>query len=768
MAGKAWLLRGAALGTTALLTACGGSGGGNVSSTPPPPTVVVAPPAPAPTPTPTPSPTSTPAATTSASFDTNEYRATVGAVSMNALAAYNAGATGKGVGIAIIDTGIDLQSPEFEGRISAASTPVAGQASVADEDGHGTAVAFIAAGRRNGANTHGVAFEASVIALRGDRSGSCATTGDNAGCKFGTDSIAAGVDAARLAGARVINMSLGGTAMPQALQAAINRATQAGIVIVIAAGNDGGDNPDAFAGVAGTAAANNSVIIAGSVGTTDGISTFSDKAGTGANFFLTAVGEKIRAPDHTGTAYLWSGTSFAAPQISGAVALLAQAFPNLTGAQIVDLLLTTARDAGAPGADPVYGRGVMDLTRAFQPVGGTAVAGSTAAVGTASTGQTSAPMGDAKTSGMGAVILDGFERAFAIDLARGIGRQGPSRNLAGQLVSRNRQVAVAAGGTSVAVTLAPTPRGDVLLQPTRLTASDADTARAVAATVTQRLGRRTSFGFAMRGGAEGLAAQMAGQATPAFLVAPSGGLGFDSMADAATALRRQVGGWGVTAAIETGDVLSQREQATARAGWARSPYEKLSIGFDRQVGPVALTLTAARLAERDTLLGARLGAALGSPGATSWFADAAARFDAGDGWTVGGTMKQGWTSPQVRGFAGGGLIRSNAWSFDIGKDGLLGGDSWGLRLAQPLRVSGGGLDLTLPTQWDYTTRSVSVWTSQHLSLAPTGRELDLEMRYARPFAGGVIQTNLFWRREPGNWAALPADRGAALRWSKGF
>lgn len=762
MAGKARYLRGAAIGATALLTACGGSGGG-VSSTPAPPTVVVAPPAPAPTPTPTP----TPVVTTAASFDTGEYRATVGAVSMNALAAYNAGATGKGIGLAIIDTGIDLQSAEFEGRISTASAPVAGQTSVADEDGHGTAVAFIAAGRRNGAHTHGVAFEASVIALRADRAGSCATTGDEAGCKFGTDAIAAGVDAARLAGARVINMSLGGTAMPQALQAAIGRATQAGIVVVIAAGNDGSDNPDAFAGVAGTAAANKSVIIAGSVGTTDGISTFSDKAGTGANFFLTAVGEKVRAPDHTGTAYLWSGTSFAAPQISGAVALLAQAFPNLTGAQIVDLLLTTARDAGAPGADPVYGRGVMDLTRAFQPVGGTAVAGSTATVGAAGTGQTSAPMGDAKMFGMGAVILDGYERAFAIDLARSIGGQAPSRNLAGQLGARHRQVAVAAGGTSVAVTLAPTPRGDVLLQPARLTASDAETARAVAATVTQRLGQRTSFGFSMRGGAEGLAAQMSGQATPAFLVAPANGLGFDSMADAATALRRQVGGWGVTAAIETGDILSSREQAT-RAGWARTPYEKLSIGFDRQVGPVALTLTAARLAERDTLLGARLGAALGSPGATSWFGDVAARFDAGDGWTVGGTMKQGWTNPQVRGFAGGGKIRSSAWSVDIGKDGLFGGDSWGLRLAQPLRVSGGGLDLTLPTQWDYATRAVSVWTSQHLSLAPTGRELDLEMRYARPFAGGVVQTNLFWRREPGNWASLPADRGAALRWSKGF
>ena len=753
-------LRIAALGTTTLLAACGGGGGG-IASTPPPPVAVVMP-TPAPTPTPAPAPVST--TTPATGNDTSEYRATVGAVNMNALAAYNAGATGAGVGLAIIDSGIDLQSAEFDDRISTASRAFAGSSTVDDEGGHGTAVAFTAAGRRNGSGTHGVAFGATVIAERVDRPGSCASastsTDDSAGgCKFGTDAIGASVDAARTAGARVINISLGGSAMPQALQAAIGRATAAGIVVVIAAGNDGTDNPDPFTDVANGAYANGAVIVAGSVGAGGAISSFSDKAGTGAATYLAAVGERVRAPDQTNTPYIWSGTSFAAPQIAGAVALLAQAFPNLTGAQIVNLLLTTARDAGAAGTDPIYGRGILDLTRAFQPVGTATVAGASAAVSTGTNGYTSAAMGDARSLGVGAVILDGYSRAFGIDLAQTIARSRPAQPLLGALAGRTRQSSFAVGGTAVAMTLAPARNG-MLLGRTSLTTDDANAARAIAGTVTQALGRHLSFGFGYRQGAAGLSAQLAGRSEPAFLIAD--GAAVDNAAGQAGAVRRQVGRWGVTAAAESGAVMSPREALLPGARqWERTPYTRIAIGLDRQAGPVSATASVSRLAERATVLGARFDAALGAPSATSWFLDAGARATAA-GWTVGATLRSGWTQAQVHGFVGGGRLRSTAWSADIGHGAL------GLRIAQPLRVGSGGVDLTLPTLYDYATGGVATWTSQRLGLAPQGRELDVEARYAVPLAGGAVQGNLYWRRNPGNIAAAPADTGAALRWSLGF
>ncbi|WP_380783769.1 S8 family peptidase [Sphingomonas sp. R86520] len=775
---KASLLATLAFGTSLLLAGCGGGGTGGINSTPTPPSSPTPPPLPTPTPTPAPTPTPTPAPSptptpTPSSYDTSEYRATVGAVSMNALAAYNVGATGKGIGVGVIDSGIDLQSQEFGTRISSASQDVAGNASIDDEGGHGTAVAFTLAGRRNDAGTHGVAFDATLIVLRADRPGTCATEttdDEDSGCKFGTDAITRGLDAARTAGAKVVNISLGGSEMPQSLKDAVGRATAAGLVVVIAAGNDGSASPDAFTNVASEALGRNQVIIAGSVGAGDTISTFSDRAGDSATHFLTAVGESVRAPDQADTPFLWSGTSFAAPQISGAVALLAQAFPNLTGAQIVDILFKSARDAGAPGVDAVYGNGVLDLTRAFQPLGGTTVAGSKAAVSTIGNGTLSAPMGDAVQGELGAVILDGYSRAFAIDLAKTIARRSPERSLGSALQSNFRTVAVAQGGMTVSMTLAPRANGDVALDRTSLSRADATSARAIAGMVTQRLGSTLSFGFGFAQGSGALSAQLSGQSEPAFLIATTGGMGFDSNVRASSAMRQSIAGFGFTAGIENGDVLSQRDgELRLRDRWQRSGYNRASLAIDRRFGSVSTMVSATRMDERDTVLGARFDAALGATRAVTWFVDTKARFDAGNGWSLGGSMRQGWTQAAVRGgLSGDGLVRTNAFAADIGKNGVFGHDTLGLRVAQPLRVASGGIDLGLPTYFDYASNTVTDWTTQRLNLAPQGRELDVEMRYGVPAFGGGLDTNLFWRRDPGNFAALPNDYGMAMRYSLGF
>ena len=723
------LRRSAALGALALLGACSGGGGGGGGGFTPPPAPA---PTPAPTPTPVPTPTPTPTPTPIDEYDTIEYRATIGAVSMNALTAYDSGATGAGIRVAVIDSGIDLQSQEFGNcaggigtgscRITGASEDVAGNSSIDDEDGHGTAVAFTIAGRRNEVGTHGVSFDAELVVLRADEPGTCAgedPDDPDSGCSFSDASIAEGLDAARLAGARVVNISLGsdtddgppGTALTQA----IGRATAAGMIIVLAAGNEGEPNPNPLTTPATNASVSRGlVIIAGSVNGDDRISSFSNRAGTGQNVFLAAVGERVRAPDADNQASLWSGTSFSAPQIAGAIALLAQAFPNLSGSEIVELLYMTARDAGAPGIDPVYGRGVLDLARAFAPVGSMSLAGSDAAVSDTLNAALSAPMGDAQQGALGAVVLDGFDRAYSMDLARSISRQGPARRLPALMASRQRSFAVGMGEARVAVTLVPT-RDSVRIERLAIGTGDAGRARALAASVTARLGTDAQFAIGASESGNALAARLAGRDDPAFLVArdPVNSQGFDSDVGGSLAVRQQFGGWGVSVAQEQGDVLTRRDTTMAALRWKseRFGYSRTTLGLDRNFGGLRLGVSATRLAEEDSVLGARFSGALGATRASSVFLDLGMRWDMGEGWQLGGSMRQGWTMAELRGgVEGSGLLRTNGFAADVGKLGVLGAaDRLGLRIAQPLRVARGGIDIALPGGWDYASESVTSW-----------------------------------------------------------
>ena len=110
---------------------------------------------------------------------------------------------------------------------------------------------------------------------------------------------------------------------------------------------------------------------------------------------------------------------------------------------------------GAAGDDATYGQGVLDLTRAFQPVGTSAVATTKGAVSLTDNGTLSPAMGDARQAGLGAVILDGFDRAFAIDLAQTLRRASPQRALGGLVSQQTRQTITQAKNLTLAVTIAP-------------------------------------------------------------------------------------------------------------------------------------------------------------------------------------------------------------------------------------------------------------------------------------------------------------------------
>jgi hypothetical protein len=204
---------------------------------------------------------------------------------------------------------------------------------------------------------------------------------------FGSASgIAAGISHAAVRGARVINLSLGGQNPAPELLPVLQAAAKSS-VIVAAAGNSGNSLSPAFpAAYATQPGIVGSMIAVGSVNSANRISSFSQTPGTGGcvasggvtrclrDVFLVAPGEQIMSTQLNNSYAAASGTSMAAPHVSGAAALVIGASPFLTSQQVVDILLRSATDLGQPGADAVYGRGLLNVKAAMAPVGAQTIA----------------------------------------------------------------------------------------------------------------------------------------------------------------------------------------------------------------------------------------------------------------------------------------------------------------------------------------------------------------------------------------------------------
>ncbi len=746
-----------------LLTACGG-GGTSVASTPSAPAVAATTPVVTPTPTPV------------VNYNTAEYARSGGAVQMQAISAYQKGATGSGITIAITDSGVDIQSSEFAGRISPASQDVVGGRSVDDDSGHGTSVAAVALAAKDDVNIHGVAFNATLLALRTDTPGSCSGTD---GCSHADSALARAVDIAVANGARIVNMSLGGSGANLTLRNAIARATRAGVIFVISAGNDATADPDPLALVANDApTANGLVVIAGSVGTAsdpNAISTFSDRAGSGAAHYVAALGYRVRSFDHTGTNFLFSGTSYSAPNVSGALALILQAFPTMTSAQAVNILFSTADDAGATGVDPIYGNGIVNLARAFQPIGSTSLAGSAIPISTTDNATLGGAMGDGGQLGAslgGAVILDGYGRAFAVQLAQTINVTPTPLLLGSRLADRSHNASFGNGARVVSFTITPptSTRPWVGLAQSGRDLHAGDENRVTHGFAASRTDPRTMTGFAYGYSADVLAGVLAGRESPAYLTSgPMGDSPLVQSGGVAGAVLRDAGKWRFGLSAGSADVsrlarLSPFEPTGLRSG----AIGTVGVTASRLFGRAALTAGLSQMTESDTVLGAQAKGALGLAGATTTFATLEARARFGR-WSLAAGTRSGWTTARLTGglVSRLGSLRSTAWEGEVSRAGLFGNDRLSFRLAQPLRVEGGLASLSVPVDYDYATGLTS-FEQRSVNLTPSGREIDAEAAYSVAAFGGSLDANLYLRREPGHVAARPDDVGAALRYAVAF
>jgi subtilisin family serine protease len=292
--------------------------------------------------------------------NSDEYKRSWGLEAIGARVAYDAGLTGKGVTVAIVDCGIAKAQREVLRNVSRRSTDVVPGRSLPISDPHGAYTAAPLAAALNGRGMVGVAYKATVLAVRADVEG-----GLDGKCAFKASDLATALDYAADQKARIVVLPLQhGKPLGAPFEAALARVVASGAVVVIAAGNRSGPDPSWPAMYAVDPRYAGSIVVAGATGYYGELTSWSNRAGRVKPYYIAAPGEWVLTDCKTKCAVV-SGTSFSTSYVAGGLALMMEAWPAQSGREIAARLLAAARDAGAKGVDEVYGRGVLDLTRAF-------------------------------------------------------------------------------------------------------------------------------------------------------------------------------------------------------------------------------------------------------------------------------------------------------------------------------------------------------------------------------------------------------------------
>lgn len=292
---------------------------------------------------------------------------------------YEVGSSSR-VTIAVVDTGIDSTHPDLSAKLTNTSSkqfdPNTGAQSnnqpATPACNHATRVSGVAAASTdNGLQVAGVSWGAQLLSLKVFTDASCPQTNcSDAGCVSNDPGVIAAINhAATLqnslaTGKIVVNISLGSVgSCPGAMQTAVTNAVTAGVVIVAAAGNDGGNvqSPGNCTGV----------IPVGATDTNNNVASFSSRGTALANQGLVAPGVGLLTTDQGGGTASATGTSFSSPMVAGAAALVLSAKPTFTPAQVSAALRGGADNIGvsALGTAPsgaVSGAGRMNVYKSLR------------------------------------------------------------------------------------------------------------------------------------------------------------------------------------------------------------------------------------------------------------------------------------------------------------------------------------------------------------------------------------------------------------------
>jgi type VII secretion-associated serine protease mycosin len=321
---------------------------------------------------------------------------------------------GAGVTVAVIDTGVDAGHRDLTGTILAGTdltpTPVGKRDGRTDLDGHGTAMAGLIVAHGHGAESGalGIAPRARVLPVRNREFGGVG----------GITGVAESIDWAVAHGARVISMSFGVPEPEEPMRAAVEAAQRADVVLVAAVGNQplaqAVQYPAAYPGVL-------------AVGGIDRRGSHAGVSVTGPEVALAAPAVDVVSTDRRGNSGYsrGEGTSGATAMVAGVAALIRARYPDLSAAEVAHRLTATARDAGDPGRDELYGFGIPDpvaaLTAEVPPLADATTAAPAAPTVTARPPGQDPVAGERDDGGSLGLILVGLGCLLLVGLAAGAG-----------------------------------------------------------------------------------------------------------------------------------------------------------------------------------------------------------------------------------------------------------------------------------------------------------------------------------------------------------
>ncbi|HSZ75074.1 MAG TPA: S8 family peptidase [Rhizomicrobium sp.] len=728
---------------------------------------------------------------------------------------------GKGVVIGIVDTGIDLNNPEFTGRVLKGDcivSPVNACTSNNNKRGgdldtfpgadstHGTHVTGIAAGTNTG-----LAYQASILPVK-------VCSSDQDAC----DGVSDGVLWAAQHHASVINVSIGGPTIAQSDISELAQAVSAGALIVVAAGNSGTRDPSG--GFLSEAALQDgirgSMIVVGATecnpdsngncanGGLGSITSFSQVPSTrcevhdgGAvcmqDYFVVAPGVDIwssvgnggkKAPDY---GYL-SGTSMATPYVTGVAALIKGDWSYLRSDQIASIIFDSADDLGAPGVDPVYGHGEVDVTKAMNPLNvpppppppGTIVAstpfqtahglvptsggqlganlqakGATNALATLITGPLASAI--AKSSILKhAVMIDSFGRDFNTDLTAAANVRGYYGDLLmNDPFTSISPFAVGAEGpfgpvmaTGYAIdTVTPRfisgelrddDRNDYSVQDLNMTARIMQGVDANFGYQTNMAGRFNDYDASSSPAYDGLFMSASAVNSPYASLADGGSFVGTTIA-LASDLRFRFGEASLSPyhtpfAVDSYSMVDQLEgpQTTYALRTVNSSVAGVSWDFANWGG---LGLTATQTSEQNGLLGGIATGALASDAVNTTALGVSARVGFGDGWVTTASYSEGITQLDLKPnglITSADALHSRAYGIAVAKHGLFGNDSLGFAVTRPIQIYNGGANITAADGVDDSGNLII--GHEHLSLATQTPETDIELGYVTTFLDGAL------------------------------